>query len=133
MQIVDTVVLLAFLDDKDPRFEKASAHVQAISFRQDVLVPSATMLVLDLELKTHGVDDTTRAEIHARLGRLIPSSRVLPLTSEVLGRAAEFAKIAKWRGSYFDTMIAGTGIEYNADSAITTDRKFANLGLKITF
>jgi predicted nucleic acid-binding protein len=52
LQIVDTVVLLAFLDDKDPRFEKASSHVQAISFRRDILVPSATMLELDLELKT---------------------------------------------------------------------------------
>jgi len=133
LQIVDTVVLLAFLDDNDPRFEKANAHVQTISFRQDILVPSATMLELDLELKTHGVDDTARAGIHERLARLIPSSRVLPLTSEVLGRAAELSKTAKWRGSYFDTMIAATGLEYKADAAITTDRKFANLGLKITF
>ncbi len=111
MQIVGTVVLLAFLDDSDPRFEKANAHVQTISFRQDILVPSATMLELDLELKTHGVDDTARAGIHERLARLIPSSRVLPLTSEVLGRAAELSKTAKWRGSYFDTMIAATGLE----------------------
>jgi len=55
------------------------------------------------------------------------------LTSDILGRAAELSKTAKWRGSYFDTMIATTGLEYEADSAITTDRKFSNLGLKITF
>jgi len=91
------------------------------------------MLELDLELKTHGVNDSTRAEIHARLARLIPSSRVLPLTSEVLGRAAELSKVARWRGFYFDTMIAATGLEYKADAAITTDRKFSNLGLKTTF
>jgi hypothetical protein len=30
-------------------------------------------------------------------------------------------------------MIAATGLEYGADSAITTDRKFSKLGLQITF
>jgi predicted nucleic-acid-binding protein len=133
LQIVDTVVILAFLDKEDSRFDKASAHIQGISLRQDILVPSATMLELDLELKTHGVDDAARVEIHARLATLIPSSRVLPLTSEILGRAAGLSKGARWRGSYFDTMIAATGLEYGADSAITTDRKFSQLGLRVTF
>jgi hypothetical protein len=36
-------------------------------------------------------------------------------------------------GLLFDTMIAATGLEYKADAAITTDRKFSNLGLKTTF
>ena len=133
MQIVDTVVLLAFLDEDDPRFEKASAHVLNVSLRQDILVPSATMLELDLELKTHGVGREARMEIDSRLARLIPQSRVLPLTSEILGKSAELSKDAKWRGSYFDTMIVATGLEYGADSAITTDRKFAKLGLRIVF
>jgi predicted nucleic-acid-binding protein len=133
LQIVDTVVLLAFLDKDDPRFEKANAHVQGISLGQDILVPSATMLELDLELKTHDMNDEARVDIHSRLARLIPQSRVLPLTPAVLARTADLAKGAKWRGSYFDTMIAATGLEYGADSAITTDRKFAKLGLQITF
>jgi hypothetical protein len=30
-------------------------------------------------------------------------------------------------------MIAATGLEYQADAAITTDHNFANLGLKVTF
>jgi predicted nucleic acid-binding protein len=113
-----------------PGLKRPAPTSRGISSTQDILVPSATMLELDLELKTHGVNDSTRAEIHARLARLIPSSRVLPLTSEVLGRAAELSKVARWRGSYFDTMIAATGLEYKADAAITTDRKFSNLGLK---
>jgi predicted nucleic-acid-binding protein len=133
LQIVDTVVLLAFLDKDDQRFEKANTHVLGISLGQDIFVPSATMLELDLELKTHGLKDESRADIHSRLARLIPQSRVLPLTPAVLARTAGLAKGAKWRGSYFDTMIAATGLEYGADSAITTDRKFAKLGLQITF
>jgi predicted nucleic acid-binding protein len=91
------------------------------------------MLELDLELKTHGVGRDARMEIHFRLARLIPQSRVLPLTSEILGKTAELSKDAKRRGSYFDTMIVATGLEYGADSAITTDRKFTNLGLRIAF
>jgi predicted nucleic-acid-binding protein len=133
LQIVDTVVLLAFLDKDDPRFEKANAHVLGISTKQDIFVPSATMLELDLELKTHGIDDEARVDIHSRLARLIPQSRILPLTPGVLSRTAELSKVARWRGSYFDTMIAATGLEFGADSAITTDRKFSKLGLQITF
>jgi len=76
LQIVDTVVLLAFLDKGDPRFEKASVHVLGISLRQDIFVPSAIMLELDLELKTHVVNDEARVDIHSRLARLIPQSRV---------------------------------------------------------
>ena len=126
-------MLLAFLDKDDPRFEKASAHVMNVSLRQDIFVPSATMLELDLELKTHGVGRDPRMEIHFRLARLIPQSRVLPLTSEILGKTAELSKDAKWRGSYFNTMIVATGLEYGAESAITTDRKFTNLGPRIAF
>jgi hypothetical protein len=53
------------------------------------LRPLATMLELDLELKTHGLKDEARADIHSRLARLIPESRVLPLTPPYLpGRLA---------------------------------------------
>jgi hypothetical protein len=58
---------------------------------------------------------------------------VLPLTPGVLLRAAELSKTATWRGSYFDTLIAATGLEFGADSAITTDRKFAKLGIEPVF
>lgn len=133
MQILDTVVLIAYLDPKDPRYEKANEYVLDIGLKQDLFVPSATLLELDLELKAHGVRDETRVIIHSKLARLIPQSRVLPLTSAVLGQAAELSKQARWRDSYFDTMIAGTGLEYGADSAITTDRKFARLGIKPIF
>src|SRR5712691_9013683 len=133
MQILDTMVLIAYLDKKDPRYEKASEYVFDIGLREDLFVPSATLLELDLELKAHGVHDEARVKIHSKLGRLIPRSRVLPLTSAVLGRAAKLSRLADWRGSYFDTMIAATGLEFGADSAITTDRKFSKLGIKPIF
>jgi predicted nucleic-acid-binding protein len=91
MRIVDTVVLIAFLDQNDSRFVKANEYVMDIGMRQDILVPSATLLELDLEFKAHGISAQRRVEIHARFERLIPQSRILPITSTVLGRAAELA------------------------------------------
>ncbi len=133
MQIVDTVVLIAFRDRIDPRYKRANEYIVEISLRQDIFVPSATLLEFDLELKAHGVSDETRASIHSTLSRLIPHSRILPLTPAVLGRAAELSKRATWRDSYFDTMIAATGLEFGADSAITMDRRFSRLGIKPIF
>jgi predicted nucleic acid-binding protein len=91
------------------------------------------MFEFDLELKNHGVKGEARADIHTRLARLIPRDRFLPITSSILGRAAELSKLATWRDSYFDTLIAATGLKFGADLVVTTDRKFAMLGLKLVF
>ena len=133
MQIVDTVVFLAYLDESDPRHARSNEYVFDIGLRQDLFVPSATLLELDLELKSHGVGDEDRAASHSLLARLVPQDLILPLTPATLKRAADLAKIADWRGSYFDTLIAATGLEFGADSALTTDRKFAKLGIKPVF
>lgn len=133
MQIVDTAVLIAFLDKNDARYEKANQYVLDIGLREDLFVPSATVLEFDLALKAHGVAIETRVGELSRLARLIPDRKVLPLTPAVLARTAELSKRARWRDSYFDTVIAATGLEYGADSVITTDRKFSRLGLKVIF
>jgi predicted nucleic-acid-binding protein len=133
MRILDTVVLLAFVDETDPLYPKATSHVLEISSNHDVFVPSATLLELDLELKAHGVDDKDRSAIHLRFSRLIPDDRILPLTPSVLSPAVALSRRARWRNAYFDTMIVATGLEFGADSAITTDHKFPRLGLKTTF
>jgi len=134
LQIVDTVVLIAALNRNDPLYKRATEHVVNIGLRQDIFVPSATLLELDLELKAHGRDLEGRLEDHSRLQRLIPGSRALPITPGVLNRATELSMTAAtWRASYFDTMIAATGLEFGADSAITTDRKFSRLGIKPVF
>ena len=134
LQIVDTVVLIAALNSNDPLCKRATEHVVNIGLDRDIFVPSATLLELDLELKAHGRDLQGRLEDHSRLQRLIPSSRVLPIAPGVLARATELSMTAAtWRASYFDTLIAATGLEFGADSAITTDRKFAKLGIEPVF
>jgi len=133
MQIIDTVILVALRDKNDPFYRRANEYIVEISLRPNLLVPSATLLEFDLELKAHGYNDQSREELHSSLSGMIPHSRILPLTPGVLGRAAELARLATWRGSYFDTLIAATGLEYGADSVVTTDRKFSKLGLKPVF
>lgn len=133
MQVVDTVVLVAFRDKNDPVFKKANEYVIEISLRQDILVPSVTLMEFDLELKSHGIGDGSRFDIHSTVAGLVPRSRILPLTPDVLRKAAELTKVATWRGSYFDTLIAATGLEFGAGSVITTDRKFSKLGIKPVF
>ena len=133
MQIIDTVVLLAYLDEKDPRSQRATEYVFDIGLRRDVFVPSATMHELDLEIKAHKVRYGERTYTYARLARLLPQDRILPSTPSALRRASELSRVATRRSPYFDTLIAATGLEFGADSVITTDRKFAKLGLRPVF
>jgi len=121
------------MNRSDPRYEKAQEYAADISLRQDIFVPSAAFVEFDLDLKTHGFSLEARLSEHSRLQRLVPSIKVLPVTPGVLARATELSKNATWRDSYFDTLIAATGIEFGADSAITTDRKFTKLGIKPVF
>jgi predicted nucleic-acid-binding protein len=132
-RIIDTVVLIAFSNENDPLNGKASQYVFEIGMGQDILVPSATLLEFDLELKTHGVDDRDREKLHSNLKQLIPANRVLPLTPAVLERASQISPKANWRGAYFDTLIVATGLESGATSALSTDRRFAKLGLPTSF
>jgi|SRR5208283_1986124 len=133
MRVIDTVVLLAYLDREDPRHDKAVEYIFDIGLRQDIFVPSVALLELDLELKAHGVPYETRDTTHSRMARLIPQNKVTPLTSAILGRATKLSRLATWRSSYFDTLIAATGLEFGAESAITTDRNFSKLGIEPVF
>jgi predicted nucleic acid-binding protein len=85
VRIIDTVVLLAYLDKEDSRHDKAVDYIFDTGLRQDIFVPSVTLLELDLELKAHGVPYETRDSSHSRMARLIPQNRVTPLTSTILG------------------------------------------------
>jgi predicted nucleic-acid-binding protein len=132
-RIIDTVVLIAFSNQNDPLNEKASEYVFEIGLGQDILVPSVALLEFDLELKTHGVEDRDRERLHSTLKQLIPANTVLPLTPGVLERASQIAPKASWRGAYFDTLIVATGLECGAASALSTDRRFAKLGMPVFF
>lgn len=66
MKIIDTVVLVAYVNPLDPRCENATRHITSISEKEEIFVPSATLLEFDLELKAHEVSDE-RETVHSRL------------------------------------------------------------------
>jgi len=134
LKIVDTVVLIGYINPSYPLNERATEYILNVSeLEDDLFIPSASLMELDLEFKTHGLSDHQRAEIHSKLARLFPADVILPISPAVLRKAAELSQRAHWRGAYFDSLIVATGLEYHAESAISTDRRFTDLGLKISF
>jgi len=86
-----------------------------------------------LELKTHAVSNKDRITVFSNLAKIIPSNKILLLTPEIFEHAVRLAGKAKWRGVYFDTLIASTAIAYGIKEVITTDRKFEKFGLRFSF
>ena len=133
MRIIDTVVLIGYINPLDSRNAKATEYMSELLQEDDLLVPSASLMELDLELKTHAVSNKDRITVFSNLAKIIPSSKILLLTPETFEHAARLASKAKWREAYFDTLIASTAIVYGIKEVITTDRKFEKFGLHISF
>ncbi len=133
MRILDTVVLIGYINPLDSRNEKATQYMSELLQEDDLLVPSASLMELDLELKTHAVSNKDRIIVFSNLSKIIPSNKILLLTPETFEYAARLAGKAKWKGAYFDTLIASTAIVHGIKEVITTDRKFAKFGLQFSF
>lgn len=111
MKIVDTVVLIAYINPLDARCEKVTKHVTSLGEESDIFVPSASLVELDLELKTHNVSDEEREAIYSRLARLIPTENILPITPRTLKRAAELTP-------------SGRGTDQDLKAAVSTVWQF---------
>lgn len=132
MKIIDTVVLIGYIDPFDIRNEKATHCISQLQ-EDELMVASASLMELDLELKTHSVSNKDRTIIFAALSKVIPSEKILLLNPEIFAKAGKLADKAKWRGAYFDTLIAATALIYDIREIITTDRKFEKFGLEYSF
>jgi predicted nucleic-acid-binding protein len=133
MRMIDTVVLIGYINPLDSRNAKATQYMNEVWEGEDLLIPSASLMELDLELKTHAVSDKDRITVFSNLARIIPPNNILSLTPATFEYAARLAGKAKWRGAYFDTLIASTAMEHGVREVITTDRKFEKFGLRFSF
>ena len=86
-----------------------------------------------MELKTHALNYTDRITIFSTFAMIIPSHKILLLTPETFEHAARLTSKARWRGAYFDTLIASTAIVHGIKEIITTDRRFEKFGLQHSF
>ncbi len=124
MYILDTMVLIGSLDPESPLHKRAMLHLRRIS-AEDVYVPSAAVLEMDLELKTHGFSKDERRDACASLLGYVGEERVLPITFEIVSEAVGLEEVA----GYFDALIGSTAKVQGA-TIISKDKAFLEMGLK---
>src|SRR2546426_8256101 len=87
MRLLDTMVLIASLETEHPLHKRAMQHLRRASLG-DVYVPSAAVLEMDLELKSHGFSSDERREGSTSLLGYVSGGEILPLEFQgVVGAA----------------------------------------------
>ncbi len=125
MLLLDTMVLIASLDTEHPLHKRAMHHLRRAS-SEDVYVPSAAVLEMDLELKSHGFSGEERREASTSLLGYVGVKKVLPLSFEVLAEAIELERVS----GYFDALIGSTARLHGA-IVVSKDTAFTEMGVKI--
>jgi predicted nucleic acid-binding protein len=129
-RILDTVVLVSFVDPKHPLHHTGKKHVESLATEPDVFLPSTSILELDLVFKGAEFKFQQRKEIFALLRQVIPDEKVLPLTLPVMDKAIELDNKARWTSHYFDVLIAAYAMTYSA-KILTTDKMIPTLGVHV--
>ena len=125
MRLLDTMVLIASLDTEHPLHKRAIHHLRRAS-SEDVYVPSAAVLEMDLELKSHEFSSDERREASTALLGYVGRNKVLPLSFEVVVEAIEREGVS----GYFDALIGSTAKLHGA-IVVSKDTAFTEMGLKI--
>lgn len=100
----------------------------SIRLSPDVYVPSAILLELDLELRSMQIPANDRERIFNNFMLIIPIQKMLPTNPSIHARVANLENLGQARGGYFDTLIASTALEFNAE-VISTDKVFSQMGV----
>jgi predicted nucleic acid-binding protein len=86
-RILDTVVLVSFVDPKHPLHKGGKKYVESLATEPDVFLPSISIIELDFVFKAAEFKFQQRKEIFAILRQVIPDEKVLPLTLSVMEKA----------------------------------------------
>lgn len=121
MKLLDTVVLIGAIREGDKQYEKARAHLDALSTEKDVYIPSSVLLEFDLELKVHGYTPEERRLTWEDLLVKVPAHKVLPLIPSALAEVPEL----ETERSYFDAIIVCMARELGA-CVVTTDKEIGS-------
>jgi predicted nucleic acid-binding protein len=125
MRLLDTMVLIASLDTEHPLHKRAIHHLRRAS-SEDVYVPSAAVLEMDLELKSHEFSGEERREASTSLLGYVGRDKVLPLSFEVVVETIELESVS----GYFDALIGSTAKLHEA-IVVSKDTAFTKMGVKI--
>jgi len=126
------MVLICSSDPQHRHYHEALRHLLSIRLSPEVYVPSVILLELDLELRSMQIPSNDRARIFNDFMLIIPIQKMLPTTPSIHARVANLENMGQARGGYFDTLIASTALEYNAE-VISTDKAFSQMGVSSTW
>jgi len=122
MPVIDTVVLFAAADSKDPRHEKAYIYLEKLS-ENNYIISCLALLEFDIVLKSRGLPPEDRMEKLALLMADYPqikekTGRITPLTLYLLAKLE-----MEYNLDYFDAGVAAEALQHDG-IIISTDRAF---------
>lgn len=122
LPILDTVVLFAAADEKDPRHGKAKGYMRKLRGKEFYLA-SFALMEFDIVLKSRGVSSEERMEEHALLLKDFPElhEKVFPLNPSTLYLAAKLE--GELGLDYFDAGVAAEALQHDGE-VISTDKAF---------
>ncbi len=123
MKLVDTVVIVGFLNKKDRLHTRSLEHVQRVSSNNEVFVPVTSLIEADLLMKISGYSDTERDVSWGAIESEIPNHKVVPNTTSSIRRALEMQKNGV---DYFDSLVASLAKETDS-TVITTDKRIGEI------
>ncbi len=89
-------------------------------------MPSAAVLEMDLELKTHRFSKEERQEASTSLLGYVGEEKILPITFEAVAEAVGLEEVA----GYFDSLI-GSMAKLRGATVVSKDKAFTEMGLVI--
>ncbi len=123
MKLVDTVVIIGFLNRKDRLHSRSSEHMERISEDDNIFVPVTSLIEADLLMKLSGYSDSERDTSWGEIESKIPNKRVLQNSTSSIRRAVDLQKNGV---DYFDSLVASLAKE-TGSTVITTDRRIVEI------
>lgn len=121
MKLIDTVVLVGFLNPDDKVYGRASEHIAGVSARNDVFVPASTLVETDLVMKIRGYTEAERRTSWSALESAIPAEKLVSNSASSLRDAISLQENGM---DYFDSLITSLARE-NRGTVVTTDKRIA--------
>lgn len=122
--VLDTSVLIAFLDDKDAHHGRALRVIEASVGQQQLVAPVLAYAEVMVGLQTAIPAVREAVELFFET-----YARVEPMTKAIGRRAAELRSRTGVR--MVDAAIIATGIELDADEILTADRRWKKIDARV--
>lgn len=123
MRLIDTVVIIGFLNANDRLHTRSLEHLQKISGQNDIFVPVTSLIEADLLMKISGYSDSERDVSWGAIESEIPDKKVFPNSASSIRGALELQKSGI---DYFDSLVASLAKE-TGSTVITTDKRIGDI------